>query len=426
MERTVSKFREFVWGLYDFADTIFSMNVVSLYFPLLVVSDLGGKDIYVGLGNSVSQGLVIFLAPLFGVLSDRCGRRMPFMTASVVLCALGTALIPFFATRKSIFGVVALFVLANLFYQLSLTFYNALLPRVGPPHRWGKISGLGTALGYVGSIVGMILVMPFNTGEVFGVRTPIPAGGRVATFLPTAALFVLFALPTLIYFFADEMRHRYPADESEISPLKKIFETLADTKKFPGVRRFVVARFFFQEGVETAIVFMGVFAEKVMGMPDSAKIKFFVVATTFAVVGSFLWGRISDSVGHHRSLVAVLSGWIAGLVALALFPTKAMFYAAGCWLGAMLGGVWTTSRPYILHLAPPEMTGRFFGLYSLSGKAAAVTGPLVWGATVLVMSKFASQIVAYKAAIFVLAGMIFLGLMILLPNRKYFGGGNPF
>ncbi len=409
-----------MWGIYDFADTIFSMNVVSMYFPLLVVSDLGGKDIYVSLGNSISQGVVIFLAPILGVWSDRLGRRMPFMTFAVLGCAIGTVGIAAGAGVGSLTAVVVAFVFANIFYQLSLTFYNALLPRVGPAHRWGKISGLGTALGYVGSIVGMILIMPFNTGEIFGIRTPIPAGGRQATFVPTAVLFLLFALPTLVYFWIDEVRTRYPADADSTAPFAKIWHTLKDTKKFPGVGRFVLARLFFQEGVETAIVFMGVYAEKVMGMPDSAKIAFFVAATTFAVVGSLIWGRLTDRWNPHRALEMVLVGWAVGLAVLVIFPQKSVFYAVGAWLGMMLGGIWTTTRPYILKLAPREMAGRFFGLYALSGKTAAVLGPLVWGGVVLAVSQFASQTTAYRAAVLTLMALILIGLAILFPNRKLF------
>ena len=415
----VSRTREFVWALYDFADTIFSMNVVSLYFPLLLVADLGGKDWHVSVGNSVSQLLVVIFAPVLGVVSDRIGKRMPFMLVSVLVCAVATGLIGM-SKGASIMVVVLLFVIANFFYQLSLTFYNALLPRVGPAHRWGKISGLGTALGYVGSIVGMVLIMPFNTGKIFGFSTPIHGGGRLATFVPTAILFLLFAMPTLLYFSIDEFKNAYPADPDASSPFKKILKTLADSRAFPGIRRFVMARFFFQEGVETAIVFMGIFAEKVMGMPDSDKIVFFVIATTFAVVGSFLWGRVTDWLGPHRALIMVLGGWMIGLGMLVIFPVKTVFYGVGCWIGAMLGGVWTTSRPYLLKLAPRQMVGRFFGLYSLSGKAAAVAGPLVWGAVVAVVSRFAGEKTAYRSAVASLLMLIATGTLILLPNRKIF------
>ncbi|RKZ31949.1 hypothetical protein DRQ33_06735 [bacterium] len=412
-----SKWRELVWAIYDFADTIFSMNVVSLYFPLLIVSELGGKDIYVGIANSISQVMVIIAAPLLGVISDRSGKRMPFLTISATLCALGTIAIGISAKFALILPVLASFITANFFYQLSLTFYNSLLPRVGPANRWGKISGLGTALGYVGSIVGMVLIMPFNTGKFFGLSVPIPSGGRIATFFPTAILFSLFALPTILYFYGDELKKQYPVDITKIHPVKKILQTFSDSKKYPGLRRFIIGRFFFQESVETAIIFMGIFAEKVMGLPDNSKIIFFIIATTSAVIGSFVWGRITDILKPHRTLTFVLTGWVIGLTILALFPNSSIFYIIGCWLGMMLGGVWTSSRPYILKIAPPENVGRFFGLYSLSGKAAAVTGPLLWGAVILFLGKW-NEIIAYRLAVVMLALLILVGMFIIYPNSK--------
>jgi len=417
--QTVLKKREFLWAIYDFADTIFSMNVVSLYFPLLIVSDLGGKDIHVGIANSVSQLLVVFAAPILGIISDRSGKRMNFFIATALITTIGTIAIGLTAKLGVILPVIIMFIIANFFYQLSLTFYNSLLPRVGHSSRWGKISGLGTALGYLGSIIGMALVMPFNEGMFFKWQTPISAGGHIATFIPTAILFSIFALPTILYFTSDELRTKYPRDKSKAHPFRKIIDTFRDTKSFPGIRRFIIARFFFQEGVETTIVFMAIFAEKAMAMPDNAKILFFVIATTAAVIGSFLWGRITDSIGHHRALMLVLAGWIIGLAILALFPYRNVFWAVGCWLGIMLGGVWTTSRPYLLRLAPADKVGRFFGLYSLSGKAAAVVGPLVWGLVILFVERWSEQL-AYRSAVVSMAVLVAIGFVLLAPNSKIF------
>jgi len=412
-----SRKREFLWALYDFADTIFSMNVVSLYFPLLIVSDLGAEDIFVSGANSASQLLVVILAPILGTISDSSGKRMSFFTMFAIITAACTFSLAFTGKAGLLWATLIVFFIANSSYQLSLTFYNSLLVRVGPASRWGKISGLGTALGYVGSIIGMALVMPFNTGEFFGINLPIPAGGRTATFIPTALLFLIFAAPTMIYFWMDEKTHSYPADASPIHPLKKIADTIRDARQFRGIRTFLLARLLFQEGVETAIIFMGVFSEKAMGMSDAEKIGFFIIATSAAVVGSFIIGRITDTWGSHRTLMKVLIGWFCGLILLAIFPVRAAFWIVGAWLGIMLGGVWTASRPYLLHLAPPQAVGRFFGLYSLTGKAAAVLGPLIWGIVTLALRPM-GDITAYRGAITAMAILITLGALVLHKNRK--------
>ncbi len=411
------KFRESVWAIYDFADTIFSMNIISLYFPLLIVSDLGAPEIYVGIANSISQIAVVFLAPLFGTISDRTGRRMGFFWIFVLGVIIGTTIIGFYGYQKLLWIIIIAFIFANVCYQLSLTFYNSLLPRAANKERWGIVSGIGTAFGYIGSIVGMALIMPFNTGKLFGLNTPIPAGGREATFFPTAILFFLFALPTLIYFSKDEKRTRYPADKTTKTPLKKIWETLKDTNKYPGIRRFLLSRFLFHEAVETTIIFMAVFAEKAMGFNDSAKILFFVICTTFAVIGSFIWGKITDIIGPHKSLIIDLVGWIIALSTLSLFPTTTVFWGCGVLIGIMLGGVWTIGRPYLLKLTPIDSVGRFFGLYSLTGKAAATVGPLIWGATTLILANSHGKI-RFQVAIGIMSLLVIIGLVILIPNSK--------
>jgi len=104
---------------------------------------------------------------------------------------------------------------------------------------------------------------------------------------------------------------------------------------------------------------------------------------------------------------------------LAIFPYRWLFYPIGCWIGIMLGGVWTTSRPYLLKIAPAENVGRYFGLYSLSGKAAAITGPLIWGTIILIFSGW-NLFAAYRIAVATLAILIAIGTIILMPNKILF------
>ncbi len=400
------------WGIYDFANTIFSMNVVSLYFPLLIISNLGYKDIYVAVANSLSMLVVALSAPFLGQMTDGIGRRKPALFIATVISCAATALIGI-STGAGVYPLLALFVVANVAYQLGLVFYNSLLPSVAPPERMGRIGGFGVALGYIGSIVGMLIVLPFNEGSLFDIDIPwIAGGGRQATFLPTAILFLLFSLPTFLFL----RERKSPSPSNGVSPFKRVIDTLRDTKRYPGIRRFLVSKLFFQEGIETAILFMGVYSEKAVGLNDSAKIQFFVVATAFAAVGSWLFGRIVDRFGARRTLMAILIGWVISLVALVVFNGKTAFFGMGAIIGMLLGGVWTASRPLLIELSPPENIGRFFGLYSLSGKTAAIVGPIVWGLSTWALGGFGEGY-AYRGAVLILAGMIAVGALVLRPLK---------
>src|SRR5882672_6728537 len=167
------------WALYDFANTIFSMNIATLYFAVWLVSDLSGSNTMVALGNGVSSALIAVSIPLFGAISDATQRRKPWVVWFTILACVATAamgivgqtIVPLtgdsvldpVATRYTVSGgvavvIIASFVLANYAYQGALPFYNAMMFELVPPDEQGRLSGLGTALGYFGAIVGVLLV----------------------------------------------------------------------------------------------------------------------------------------------------------------------------------------------------------------------------------------------------------------------------
>ncbi|MCK4271831.1 MFS transporter, partial [bacterium] len=254
----------FSWVFYDFANTIFSMNVVTMYFSLWMTVDNGREDIWVSGANSLSMLLVAFSMPLLGAISDQIKRRMPFLIGLTTTCALFTILIGVvgqseLAFQTRVLWAVLFFVIANYAYQGALVFYNALLPQVSTPQTMGKISGYGVALGYVGAIVGLILVMPFNEGSIFGIRIPfIHGGGRGATFVPTGLLFLIFSIPTFLF-----VRDRVQGGHEKLKVrwgegLRRVWEGLANTAKYPGVVRFLVAKFFYENAISAIVIFMAV------------------------------------------------------------------------------------------------------------------------------------------------------------------------
>jgi UMF1 family MFS transporter len=176
-----SKTRIFNWSLYDFANTIFSMNVVSLNFPLMIKSVYGGEDIHLSLARSSAMVLVALTMPLAGVVADRFRRRMPLAIALSLLCCLATASL---GRGDSMIIQLIIFGVAVFGFQGALVFYNAVLPQVAGPRKIGRVSGYGVSLGYIGTIFGLIVV-----GSLTG------PGCYSEAFALTAALFVLFSLP---------------------------------------------------------------------------------------------------------------------------------------------------------------------------------------------------------------------------------------
>jgi UMF1 family MFS transporter len=276
----------------------------------------------------------------------------------------------------------------------------------------GLVSGYGVFLGYVGAIAGLLLVAPFARGPLL----PAAFGeGRAAAFLPTAVFFAVFAVPL---FLAVRDGPRRGPRASLREAIHEVREGLLDTRRYPGVRTLLVANFLLVDAVNTGILYMAVYAQVVMGMDDRAKLPLFIVSTTTAALGSLAAGRACDRWGARRTLNVVFAVWAVALLALAVNTRVWLFWVLGSAVGAALGATWTAVRPLLAQLTPPESHGRFFGLYALSDKSAAVLGPLVWG---LIVWAFRSDpVLRYRLAVAALALFVIAGFIIYrrVPEPK--------
>lgn len=408
------------WALYDFANTIFSMNIVTLYFAVWIVTEKGASNTAYSLATSLSSLLVLVGAPAIGSFSDASRRRKPWVVGwtlvsivvTVALSPLARAPLP---PGAAIALLLAAFVAANTAYQLAIPPYNAMLPELVPASELGRMSGFGTALGYAGSIAGVLLVAPFVTGGL-----GLPAGGRRAAFAPTGLLFLLFSLP--LFFLCRDHLALAPALRRPARIARafgEIIDALRDAGRHPGLRRFVLATWFYQDALGTAISFMALYAVTVLGLPPGGEIRLFVMLTVPAIAGSYAVGRAADRFGPRRTLIWVLFGWLAGVLGVAAAPTLAAFWAAGALVGFVFGGIWAAERPLLLTLVPNVEAGRFFGLLSLSARAAAIVGPLVWALVVDFAFRPFGQRVAYRAAVTSLALFLAAALWLLrgVPDR---------
>jgi UMF1 family MFS transporter len=436
------------WALYDFANTIFSMNIVSLYFAVWLISDLHGSNTDVAIANAIASILVIFSIPVLGAISDVTQRRKPWVVgftlvavvATAAIGAIGQNMIPligesvvdqapiqaYVITGMPLVLVLGAFVLANYAYQGALPFYNAMMPELAPPDRWGQLSGLGALLGYVGSIAGVLMIRPFFDGSLpvlgqlpvdftHAVRSVFPfasSGGRVATFAPTALMYLIFSVPLFVL-----CRDHFPTREKRHVPWRRAFRDVANTiresRKYPGTMRFIVASFVYQDAMGTIISFMALYAVEAMGFKQGSETTLFVVLTIPAVFGAWIWGRMTDWIGPKQTLMIVIGCWVVLLVAMIAAPSRSAFWAVGALIGFIYGGVNVAERPMLLRLIPDEEAGRFFGLMVLSARAAAIVGPLIWALAVDGLMPGFGTGVAYRAGVGTVAVAMAIALLIL-------------
>lgn len=414
------------WSMYDFANTIFSMNIISRYLKLYIVDDLGKDDRYFDIPFALSMLLAALLLPALGAVSDYSTKKKFFLFLFTMTCCISIGLMAFVPSSMFIILIV-LFIISNFSYEAGQPFYNSLLYSVAEGKDARFVSGIGVALGYVGSVFGLIIVMPFVTGSVFNFNISfIDGGGRVASFIPTAFLFALFALP--LFLTVKEKEVKVSRKVSLAEGYKDVWNGIKSTKKYPGVLRFLIADYFFEDAVTTVIINIGVFCSVVIGLEDSEIDMFLIISTISAVAGSFILGKIAQHYSLKKMLHYIILGWIISLLCFVFTESQIVVWILGSVVGILLGGLWTTSRPMLGELVPHTELGKFFGLFSLSGRAAAVIGPLVWTTVVymfnterllgaktaelLQLSDSSLKSLPYKAGIISLILMMTLGLYI--------------
>src|SRR5262245_7160435 len=183
--RNLRRTAQGAWTLYDFANTIFSFAIVSgAMGQWLVAPERFGEatgQLVFSIAVAISVGLNAIVSPILGALSDRGGRRLPFLLVFTALCIAPTAVIglsgPYLGTL--------LFIVANFAYQAALIYYDASIKLVSVPATRGRLSGVGTGIGYCGTVFVALLIQ-------FG---KVPVDGR---FPLAALLFALFAIPLFL------------------------------------------------------------------------------------------------------------------------------------------------------------------------------------------------------------------------------------
>ncbi|MDZ7372386.1 MAG: MFS transporter [candidate division KSB1 bacterium] len=391
------------WALYDLANTIFSMNIVSLYYSLYVVNVMHAPDAAYGYANGISMGLMFLTAPFLGALSDQYGKRKPFLILSTLACVSLT----FFLGVKALLPSLALFVGANYAFEAGLVFYDSLLPEVSTPENRGRVGGLGIGLGYLGSFIGV------GTGLLMLERI-----GYSGIFRLSAVLFLLFALPCFLF-----VRERgVTVARTPSAPLsrarnavRQVLGTIREVKRFPGLGRFLIGRLFYADAVNTVIVFMGIYVTNEVGYSERGAQVLLLGAIGAAVLGGILWGMVVDRRGPKRTLDTVLILWIATLLGILMLAVldlpRGLFWPLACAAGVALGGTWASDRPLMLALSPPEKVGEFYGLYSMVGRFASITGPVLWGVIVNELG------LGRPAAVLALSLLVMVGFLILRPVR---------
>ena len=398
-----NKRKIFIWSLFDFANTAFYVIVLTVGYPLffkeVITQNSPNSDLLWGLSFSISMLIVAMISPLLGAIADFGAGKKRFLLFFTLLCILATASL-FFTGPSMIFLGIFLLVLANIGFEAGLVFYDAFLPEIATERSYGRISGYGFAMGYVGSLITLMIVFPlyqagFVESNLFNVRL---------SFIIAAILFLIFALPLFIFLPDKQLKFKF-----EFRFLSEGYSRLRTTftqfRKYKNIAIFLLAYFLFIDGVNTVIIFSSIFARESLQMDFSEIILLFIIVQSAAIAGSAIFGIISDHLGHKRTLIITLIIWIGVVVSAYFVHDKNIFFIIGGVAGISLGSSQSTSRSLMTSLTPKEKKTEFFGFYSFFGKASAILGPLMFG---VISSMIDQRTAIVSVAFFFVAGILIL------------------
>ena len=365
------------WVVYDLANTIYSSIVVTLLI-LPYVADILKAATFASAANFISMVAAGLVAPAFGEVTDRAGTSKRWLVVTTVVTCLACVLMSvahFLAPPGVAVWVVLLsFAVANFCYQLSLVFYNSLLPGLVPPERVGFWSGLGVGVGYFGMTLGMVVVIVL--GDI--------VGESALGFAVAGALFLVLSLPLFAW-----VRER-PASSSSVgaavprvsAALKQSLGIWRNTLREPVARRFLLGNLCLTDVLNTTIFTFAHYCRKVFDgieTPEDVAPALIVLSLTafpLGVASGWLSDRLGPKAGLILSAVSLAVALGAGVVMpAARFGTTVVFLGT---FGAFgLAGIWTAGRALLVRIAPKEKIGEYFGMYGLTLKVS-VFGALLF------------------------------------------------
>jgi UMF1 family MFS transporter len=398
-----------LWSLYDFANSII-MIAFLFYFSQWLVVDSGKPDWWYNATLIISSAIFIVVAPFLARRLDGSGKKLQGLRIwSIILSAFYclTAAVMLFAPSYPLLATV-FFTLSMASYLTSFLYYTPMMNDLSTSVDRGWISGLGNGANYIGQVFGVLVTIPFATGAIYLFGAP----GRAQTLFPAILLFALCALPLLLWYKEPSFAS---ASTLASTGLGDLWGTL---KKIISVRNLLllfIAYFLFSDALLTFSNNLPIFLEKVFGVSDSVKSYLTAGALLMSAIGSFIIGKLSDSVGHKKTLLFILVSWV--ILFSLIVVVKSFVHVSIVFLvaGLFFGPTWAVSRALVADNTPREIEASSFGLYIVAERFATLIGPIVWS---VILTATASQgTVSYSYAIVSMGALVLISLFFVRKIR---------
>lgn len=411
--------QEFSWVLYDVGNSAFTMlacSLIPIWFKNLAIGTAPGQitgdraTAYYSMAISIVTIIVALIGPVCGALADRQDMKKIFFTTTVAAGVIGCVLNGF-VTSWVLFLVV--YVLAKIFYQASLTFYDSMLNDITTEERMDEVSSYGYAWGYIGSCI------PFTVALIAYVLGPDMVGviseglSKFIGFTVTAVWWMIVSLPLIRNY--KQLNYVAANTTSVGTVFKKIFGTLrkiaVEDKK---VLFFLIAFFMYIDGVNT-IIDNCINIGTDLGLPTVGQVVFLLATQVVAFGGSLVFAKLSKTQDTVKLILICIAGYFCVCLYALTLRTLLHFGILAFGVGCFQGSIQSLSRSYYSKIIPPENSGEYFGIYDIFSKGASFLGSAVIAAVKLAGGTINTAVAAL--AIFFGLGFLFLKMADRQPQK---------
>lgn len=382
------------WAFYDWANSVYSLVISTAVFPLYYSAVTEGKtvsflwmkwdhpDSLYSYALSFSFLVVAFISPILSGIADYTGSKKKFMKFFCWMGGLSVASLYFFDGVDTVWIGIIFTILASIGFWASLVFYNAYLPEVARPDQQDRASAKGFIYGYTGSVLLLILnLVMIQMPDLFGITTAMAS--RIS-FVLVGVWWIGFAqitfkrLPNDIY-------NKKPKEDYIWRGFRELKVVAKEVMNYPVLKRFLISFFLLSIGVQTIILMAAIFGSSELGLPTMNLIVTILLVQIVAILGAFVFSRISEKWGNIKALKGTILIWMVVCFAAFMLDKNQenvayYFYGLGVLLGFVQGAIQSLTRSTYSKLLPEtEDHATYFSFYDVTEKIAIVLGTFVYG-----------------------------------------------
>jgi len=414
------------WAMYDWANSVYSLTIATAVFPIYyqnVTSNDHGNTIMLFGREYVNTALYSYvlsasfliaacLSPLLSSIADYRRNKLMFMQASCYIGAAACAAMFWFdGISTASLGLLA-FGLATVGFTSSLVFYNAYLPEVAPEEKQDHVSARGFALGYIGSVLLLVLnLVMVQKPELFGI-SDAGIGARIS-FVTVGVWWALFAqIPFRALRRLEKSKDTFGEKKNNAGNIfggyKQLRKVFNEIRQLPKLQYFLISFFFYSTATQTVLYLAQLFGSKELKLETSKLIMTVLIIQIVAIAGAYLFAFLSKAFGNIRALIVAVIIWIGICVAAYFIRGEMDFYVIAFFVGMVMGGIQSLSRStYSKMLPETEDHASFFSFYDVMEKLSIVLGTAVYGLIEEITGSMRNSTIA-------LSGFFLIGLVGLI------------